>query len=145
MKIRKIETSDLTAVYAMVKGLAQFEKASEKVVIDVATYEQLLSEGLYDGHVAEIEHKVVGMVIYYPMFSTWTGKLLYLEDFYVLPSARGMGIGQQLFDAYLATARASDCKGAKWQVLDWNKDAIRFYERNDAIIETEWYNGRLYF
>ncbi len=129
----------------MVKGLAQFEKASEKVVIDVATYEQLLSEGLYDGHVAEIEHKVVGMVIYYPMFSTWTGKLLYLEDFYVLPSARGMGIGQQLFDAYLATARASDCKGAKWQVLDWNKDAIRFYERNDAIIETEWYNGRLYF
>jgi GNAT superfamily N-acetyltransferase len=86
---------------------------------------------------------IIGMAIYYPTFSTWRGKMLYLEDFYVQPKYRSKGIGQSLFDSILHRARITNCKLMKWQVLDWNKKAIKFYKRNNAEIETEWLNGKL--
>ena len=88
--------------------------------------------------------QVAGMALYYLTFSTWKGRMLYLEDFVVRQQWRGNGLGQALFDAFLARARELDCRLVKWQVLDWNVDAIRFYERQQALIEREWYNGKLF-
>ena len=78
-------------------------------------------------------------------FSTWKGRMMYLEDFVVNPEYRGQGIGQQLFDSFIAEAKAQDCNLVKWQVLDWNEPAVRFYERNKATIEKEWWNGKIVF
>jgi GNAT superfamily N-acetyltransferase len=58
---------------------------------------------------------------------------------------RRSGAGQLLFDAFLAEAKKQGCVLAKWQVLDWNEPAINFYRKNNATIEQEWYNGKLYF
>lgn len=135
----------LAHVFMLVKELADFEKAPESVVTTVEQYHTLYKDGLFQGLVAEQGGKVVGMAIFYPIFSTWTGRLLYLEDFYVQPHLRGSGIGQALFDQYLETARHGGYTGGKWEVLDWNSGAIRFYERNGATIDKGWYNGRLYF
>jgi GNAT superfamily N-acetyltransferase len=84
------------------------------------------------------------MVIYYETFSTWKGRMLYLEDFYVKETARRFGVGQKLFNAFHETAREKDCKITKWQVLDWNIPAVKFYKKNNAIIEKEWWNVKIF-
>lgn len=61
--------------------------------------------------------------------------MLYLEDFVVMPGHRRRGIGQLLFDAFLAVARRKKCKLVTWQVLDWNQAALDFYKKYKATIE----------
>ena len=71
--------------------------------------------------------------------------MMYLEDLIVTEKYRNKGIGQKLFDAFLAESKKDGAKLVKWQVLDWNEDAIRFYLRNNAKIDKDWLNGIIYF
>ncbi|MEL6275632.1 MAG: GNAT family N-acetyltransferase, partial [Bacteroidota bacterium] len=82
---------------------------------------------------------------YYMTYSTRKGRMLYLEDFVVRHSERGKGIGQQLFQVFLDEAHRRECRMVKWQVLDWNTPAIKFYELQGATIESNWYNGKIIF
>lgn len=145
VQIRFAQKADLEAIRDLVIELAIFEKEPEAVTALPNDYEQAFLSGLIKILVAESGGEVVGMALFYDTFSTWKGKMLYLEDFYVQPSQRGKGIGKQLFDKTVAFAKESGCKLMKWQVLDWNKDAIRFYEREGATIEREWWNGKMIF
>ena len=129
----------------MVVELAVYENEPQAVTSKLADYQAAYDEGLIDVTVAVVDDVVVGMTIAYMTFSTWKGKMLYLEDFYVKPEHRSLGVGQQLFDAFVAEAHEQGCSMVKWQVLDWNKEAIKFYKRNGATIETEWYNGKIIF
>jgi GNAT superfamily N-acetyltransferase len=95
--------------------------------------------------VAELNDEILGMALYYMTFSTWRGSMLYLEDFYVSENYRSAGIGQLLFDAYINEAKERGCKMVKWEVLDWNTEAIKFYERNGAVIEKQWWKGKIIF
>jgi GNAT superfamily N-acetyltransferase len=141
--IRKCIKADLPQMYELVKELAIFEKEPDAVLTSVAEYETAYDQGLIDAFVAELNEEIVGMSFFYPIFSTWNGRTLYLEDFVVKQSARNEGLGQKLFDAFIAEAKSQGCRQVKWQVLDWNEDAIRFYERNGASIEKNWWNGRM--
>ena len=71
--------------------------------------------------------------------------MIYLEDFIVKEKLRKKGIGQSLFEALVAEAKILGAKLIKWQVLDWNQPAIKFYLKNKAIIEKEWWNGKIIF
>lgn len=86
---------------------------------------------------------IVGMAICYERYSTWAGRRLYLEDIIVTEAARGQGIGERLFRACAAYAVERGHSGMVWQVLDWNKDAVRFYERFGTEFDKEWWNGSL--
>lgn len=130
-------------MYELVKELAIFEKEPNAVLATVAEYETAFDQGLINAFVAEINDEILGMSFFYPIFSTWNGRTLYLEDFVVKQSARNSGLGQKLFDAFIEEAREQGCRQVKWQVLDWNDDALRFYERNGASIEKNWWNGRM--
>ena len=70
--------------------------------------------------------------------------MLYLEDFVVKKEYRRFGIGQLLFDAFLELAKEENCKLVKWQLYEWNEVALNFYKKNNAIIEGEWLNAKLY-
>jgi GNAT superfamily N-acetyltransferase len=144
LNIRFATRNDLPAVHALVGELAEFEQASEEFIADLACYERNFDEGVFEVLLAELDGEVAGMALYYLTFSTWKGRMLYLEDFVVRQQVRGNGVGQALFDAFVQRARELDCRLVKWQVLDWNVDAIRFYERQQALIEREWYNGKLF-
>ena len=145
LNIRKATAKDLPAIYDLVVELAIYEKEPEAVTATLDDYITAHDEDLTSILVAELSGTVVGMAVTYMTFSTWKGKMLYLEDLYVSSSHRSEGIGQQLFDAYIADAKEKGCTMVKWQVLDWNTDAIRFYERNGATIEKQWYNGKIIF
>ncbi len=137
-------TSDhLPGIYALVKELAKYENASPEVTLSLDDYYRLFLEGWFEAIVALEGDEVVGTCVYYNAFSTWKGKMLFLEDFVVRQSMRKAGVGQQLFDYLIALAKDQTYDLIKWQVLDWNEPAIRFYEKNKAQIDKKWWNGKI--
>jgi GNAT superfamily N-acetyltransferase len=145
IRVRKAKRSDLPAIHELVRELAIYERAEEEFIATLEEYEEDFERRIFEAHVAEAGGAVVGMALYYMAYSTWKGKMLFLEDFVVREAYRRYGIGQLLFEAFLEEARQQGCRLVKWQVLDWNEPAIRFYEKNGALIERDWWNGKLFF
>lgn len=143
--IRRAEERDVPQMLALVKELAVFERAPEEVTV---TLEHMRDAGfgndpVWVGWVAEADGVIMGMAVCYERYSTWKGRRLYLEDIIVTEAARGHRIGERLFRQCAAHAVEMKYSGMLWQVLDWNVDAIRFYDRFGAKYSKEWLNGSL--
>lgn len=144
--VRKANLNDMEHILRLVRELADYEQAPEAVTATVQDYEKNYLEGKFEALIAEDTNgRIVGITIYYVGWSTWKGRMLYLEDFIVQESSRGQGTGKLLFEALIQEAIALDCKLMKWQVLDWNIPAINFYNKYNAVIEKQWWNGKIYF
>ena len=144
--IRIAKQSDVAAIFALIQELALYEKAPEQVTNTVENLRiDLFDKQLCGAIVAEINEEIVGFALYYTSYSTWKGACLYLEDFYVKEEFRKLGIGQQLFDEIVLIAKARNVKRMDWQVLAWNEPAIQFYKKQQAHLDPEWLNGRLFF
>jgi len=139
INIRKAAEQDFPAILGLIKELALFEKAPEKVT---NTIEQMKQEkDFFKCMVAETKSgEVVGMALYFFAYYTWVGKSLYLDDLYVKEEYRKMKIGTALLNEVMAIARAENCKRVRWQVLNWNKNAINMYRKSGAVIDEEWLN-----
>ena len=146
IEIRPATIDDMPAVHALVRELAIYENAPEQHTATIEEYKRDFEAGIFESHVAvDTEgERIVGMIFYYMSYSTWRGRMLYLEDFVVTEPYRQYGVGQMLFDTFLDVARKKDCFLTKWQVLDWNTPAVNFYRKNEAIIEKEWWNGKIF-
>jgi len=140
VKIRPATEADIPDIHALMFELAVYEKDPEAVFTSPEEYLEDFQKGLFESMVAEIDGKIVGMTLYFMAYSSWKGKMLYLDDFVVNAAYRRFGIGQLLYDAFMAEAKLRGCRLVKWQVLDWNEPAIQFYQKNHAIIETGWWN-----
>ncbi len=145
VSIRLANESDVQAIYDLIKELAIFEKAEFELQ---NTHEQLLFDGfkenpIYYCIVAEENQTVVGMSFLYVRYSTWKGRVLYLEDLVVKENYRNKGIGTQLMQSTIEFAKLNGFKRIQWQVLDWNVDAIRFYKKFNAQFDAEWTNVHL--
>lgn len=141
--IRPATLSDIPDIHQLVRELAEYEKALPEFVATLEDYYKDFEDQKFQVLVSVVEKKVVGMVLFYPAYSTWKGKMMYLEDFVVTPEWRGKGIGKMLLEAFLEEAKSKGCVQVKWQVLDWNEPAIRFYQQAGAIIENNWWNVRM--
>jgi GNAT superfamily N-acetyltransferase len=143
--IRRGTVADLPATLALIQELAVYERAPDAVVTTIAsmTRDGFGPERVFEFLVAEADDQLLGIALYFPAYSTWKGRMLYLEDLVVTEAARGQGIGQLLFDAVVAEARRQGACRLRWQVLDWNAPAIRFYDRQAATLDPEWLNGTL--
>lgn len=145
--VRKALASDVPEIMKLVRELALYEKAPEKVL---NTEGRMLKEGFgekpaFECLLAEKDGQVVGMSLYYYRYSTWNGRRLYMEDLVVYPENRGEGIGKLLFEETIRVARDENCSGMMWQVLDWNEPAIRFYEKYNTEFDPGWLNCHLHF
>jgi GNAT superfamily N-acetyltransferase len=146
ISIRKAKEKDIPSLYSLVRELAIYEKAEKELLIDENYYLQEFSRNTFEAIVAVYyEIEIVGTCIFYMTYSTWKGRMLYLEDFVVKESYRKHGIGQLLYDTFLNVAKEKDCTMVKWQVLDWNEPAVKFYEKNGATIEKNWWSAKVIF
>ena len=145
LTIRKGLKADLPFVLELIKELADYENELNEVSI---TLKQLEDDGFclnpsYQFLVEEINKKIIGMAFYFIRYSTWKGKMLFLEDFIVNKKYRRMGVGNKLFGKIINITKESNLNGLCWQVLDWNKVAINFYQKYNAEISGKWLNGKL--
>lgn len=139
INIRIATEDDFPSILLLIKELAAFEKAPEKVTNSV---EQMKKEKeLFRCFVAETESKeIVGMALYFFAYYTWVGKSLYLDDIYVKESFRKQKIGTALLRKIFNVAREEGCRRVRWQVLHWNQPAIQMYKKCGAEINDEWLN-----
>jgi len=144
--LRRGVESDLPQVLALIQELAVYERAPEAVTNTLAAMQRdgFGPAPIFSFFVLENDEAIiVGIALFYTAYSTWKGRMLYLEDLVVTEAARRGGLGRLLFDAVVAEARATGAVRLKWQVLDWNEPAIAFYKKLGATIENEWFNGNL--
>jgi GNAT superfamily N-acetyltransferase len=139
--LRAAEPRDVQAIVGLIRELADFEKLSHMVqTTPDRLHRHLFGERpVAESVVAEVGQQVVGFALYFTNFSTFLGQPgLYLEDLYVQPVHRGAGIGQALLTHLATLANQRGYGRFEWSVLDWNVDAIRFYERMGATLLPEW-------
>ena len=142
-KIIKGEKHHLISVLSLINELAVFEKEPDAVTNTLPNLIKNWEDSNFDFVVVTDEKNIIGFALFYFRYSTWKGLCLYLEDFYIQPSYRSRGIGNDVFDRVVAIGKEKGCVLLNWQVLDWNKEAIKFYKRKKADISEIWYNGTL--
>jgi GNAT superfamily N-acetyltransferase len=142
--IRKAEEKDIPAIHELVRELAEYEKGLHHVTTTPASYLVDFREKVFDAFVAELDGQILGMALYFLVFSTWRGRMLYLEDFVVRESERGNGVGALLFKAFMEEAARQEVALVKWQVLKWNEPALNFYRKYDSVFDDEWLDGKIF-
>jgi len=152
--LRPAELGDVSAIVQLINGLAEFEKLTHLVKItpeklrphlfgERPVVEALVADVAGEG-TAGSPREVVAFALYFTNFSTFLGKPgMYLEDLYVQPAHRGAGLGKRMLTRLAQIAIERDYGRFEWCVLDWNENAIRFYEKMGATIMPDWRLCRL--
>lgn len=145
IEVRKGTIEDLPQLFALIKELAEFERAPQEVTNTLLEMERdgFGENRIFKFFVAEVSEEIIGIALFYTAYSTWKGKTLYLEDLVVTEKMRRSGVGKKLFDAVAQEAKETGAKRFAWQVLNWNEPAIAFYKNIGASIEDEWLNCRM--
>lgn len=141
LSIRFAIEQDTPIIFNFIKQLAVYEKLPHEVKADTTTLRKSLFGGRKVAEVilAEYDDTAVGFALFFHNFSTFLGKPgLYIEDLFVQPEMRGKGIGSALLSFLAQLAIDRDCGRLEWWVLDWNKPAIRFYQKMGARAMYEW-------
>jgi GNAT superfamily N-acetyltransferase len=143
---RPATPGDVPAILSFIRALADYEKLTHACI---AT-ERLLHEHLFGSHpaaevlIAEVSGKPVGFALFFGTFSTFLAKPgIYLEDLFVVPEARGLGVGKALLLAVAKIAADRNCGRLEWTVLDWNEPAIGFYKKLGAVPLEDWTTYRV--
>jgi len=146
MHIREARPGDETAIHELIVELAVYEREPDAVINTPANlYVDLFEDEVCKALVVEEGDLIVGFALYFISYSTWKGRCLYLEDFYVKEEFRRGGIGSKLFLEVVDIAKKMGVKRMDWQVLEWNEPAIQFYKKHEALLDPEWVNGRFFF
>ncbi len=146
MTIRPAVAEDVPQILRFIRALAEYEREPEAVT---ATEADLLRDGFgpnpyYWCLMAEEEGVPAGFALCFYSYSTWLGRPgVYLEDLFVLPTFRGLGIGKALLKRVAEIAVEKDCPRLGWEVLDWNTPAIEFYRAMGAEFLDTWRNVRV--
>lgn len=144
--VRSAVRSDATHIHRFIVELAIYEKAEHEVKSTVTDIEKTVfsPESTTHALMVELDGEPVGMAIYFFNYSTWLGQNgIYLEDLYVSPKHRGLGLGKKLMGQLASIAKEKNCARMDWSVLDWNQPAIDVYDSLNAKPQSEWIAYRL--
>lgn len=146
LRIRPAVAQDVPQILEFIRALAKYEREPDAVT---ATEADLLRDGFgpqpfFWCLIAEQNGTPAGFALCFYSYSTWLGRPgVYLEDLFVLPEMRGLGIGKALLRRVAAIAVEKDCPRLGWEVLDWNTPAIDFYAAMGADFLDTWRNVRM--
>ena len=146
LHIRPGELQDVPLIAELIRGLARYEKLEQEVVMtEEKLTATLFGERRYaETLIAEEGGEPVGFALFFHNFSTFLAQPgIYLEDLFVVPEQRGRGVGRALLERLARVAVDRGCGRLEWAVLDWNRDAITFYERLGANANSDWTVYRL--
>ena len=139
--LRAAEPRDVAPIVGLITELAEFEHLAHllEVTPDKLQPQLFGQRPVAESVVAEVDGAVVAFALFFTNFSTFLAKPgLYLEDLYVKPAQRGAGIGKALLRHLAALAVARGYGRFEWSVLDWNSNAIAFYQGMGASVMTDW-------
>lgn len=139
--IRTAKERDVPDIVRLTRELAEYEKLSELCVITEEMFGRLLfEERSLNSLIAEKDGITVGIASYYfYKISTFSGRrVLYLEDLYIVPEARKLGIGRKIFCELKKIAKEKGCGKIEWKCLNWNKPSLDFYDRLGSRRDGEW-------
>jgi GNAT superfamily N-acetyltransferase len=139
--IRPANPADLPLIAELIRALAEYEKLSDEVRFDEATLgEKLFGPRPYaEVLIGEVDGEALGFALFFHNFSTFEGRPgIYLEDLFVQPEARGLGLGKALLAELARLAVERDCARLEWWVLDWNEPSIGFYKSLGARPMDDW-------
>ncbi|MFP5346172.1 MAG: N-acetyltransferase family protein [Actinomycetes bacterium] len=150
-RVRPATPDDVPVIDRLVRELAVYEKEPDAVEAVPEDFRVALfgPDPKVHCHVAEVvddtgKAEVVGMALWYVTFSTWRGRHgIWLEDLFVRPGDRGLGLGRSLLQVLAAECTARGYARLEWWVLDWNSPAHAFYRSLGARPEDEWTVWRL--
>ncbi len=131
VSIRPVRESDVAILHALIRALAEYEKLAAQVVGTAQDLQrELFSERpVIEAVIAWDDESALGFALYFHNYSTFLARRgLYLEDLFVVPEARGRGIGKALIRHCARVAVQRRCGRFEWAVLDWNQPAIEFYQ-----------------
>ncbi len=137
LNIRPATREDIPTLLSLIRALATFEKKA------IVTEDDLLRDGVgphqkFRMLIATWDNEPAGYASFFHFYSTFQGRAaLFLEDLFVLDKFRGKGIGKALLAAVAKLALDEGCFGLRWEVLDWNRPAIEFYEKLGATFLNE--------
>lgn len=141
-QLRPATEADAPAIVGLIRELADFEQLTHLMQ---ATPERLVQHLFGPRPMAEAvvvagpDHTVVAFALFFHNYSTFLARPgLYLEDLYVQPAHRSVGIGKALLQHLARLAVERGCGRFEWSVLDWNANAIAFYERMGATVMPDW-------
>lgn len=142
--IRPVEEKDYRQIVDLFSDFALFEKMPDKMVNSV---DRMIAEKEYFNCFVAVspDDQIIGYATYFFGYYTWTGKSLYMDDLYVKPEFRGVGIGTRLIKRVIDLAKDSGCHKMRWQVSQWNVPAIDFYTSLGASIDNTEQNCDLIF
>jgi GNAT superfamily N-acetyltransferase len=146
MTLRPATAADVPQILAFIRALADYERLLDDVVATEDDLRQALFGPRPYAEVVLAEHAgaPVGFALFFHTYSTFVGRPgIYLEDLYVVPEARGAGVGKALLAELARLAVARGCGRVEWAVLDWNAPAIGFYDSLGAKPNDEWTVYRL--
>jgi GNAT superfamily N-acetyltransferase len=141
IRLRPATPTDVALILALIGELAEYEKLAHEAVADAASLERDLFGARRHAEVliAEADGEAAGFALFFHNYSTFLGKPgLYLEDLFVRPRFRGLGLGKRLMQELASIALERGCGRFEWSVLDWNTPAIDFYRRLGAVGMDEW-------
>lgn len=146
LRLRPATREDAATIVDLIRGLALYERDPDAAVVTEA---DVLRDGfgdrpLFEVVIAEWKGEAAGFALFFHNWSTWQGRAgLYLEDLFVRESHRGLGIGKALLVHLARIAVERGWGRFVWQVLDWNRPAIDFYEALGARHMNEWQTMRV--
>ncbi|KAF0029164.1 hypothetical protein F2P81_018269 [Scophthalmus maximus] len=135
--IRAANQDDCRDIARMLMELSEYENTTDQVKISQKDLEQdgFSTKPFFHGIVAEVpeQHKAkeghtkIGYALYFYSYSSWVGRVIYMENLYVMPEFRGKGIGKALMSKVAQLGLAADCTQLHFTVLDGNKSSLNFY------------------
>ena len=146
LQIRRAKRNDAPDLFVLINALAEYEKLNppDELALERLTEDLWGERPRAEAWLGILDGRPVAYAFTFETYSTFLARpTLYLEDLFVLPEYRRMGIGEAFFQHLSREALSKKCGRLEWACLDWNDPALRFYAKLGAERHDEWVSFRL--